>query len=572
MLPMIVTANLARGAVSLSRRKVIVKRLSSIQNFGAMDVLCTDKTGTLTQDRVVVLRHLNVNGEDDESIFEYAFLNSHFQTGLKNLLDRAVLEYKDPAQTKELAQRYSKRDEVPFDFGRRRMSVIVHEVHNGRDLLLCKGAVEEVLAVCSFARLGGQVVALTDAVRQRANHLRDELNQEGLRLIAVASKVVDSQPDKQYSVDDESDLVLCGYVAFLDPPKDTAAPALQALAQHGIQVKILTGDNELVARKVCAAVGLADPPTLLGTAVDEMSDVELEKAAEETILFAKLTPPQKARVIQALKRKQHTVGFLGDGINDAPALREADVGISVDTGADIAREAADVILLEKSLLVLERGVTIGRSTYGNIIKYIKMAASSNFGNMFSVVGASSLLPFLPMMPLQLLVQNLLYEISQAGIPFDRVDEEYLERPRKWQVNDIGRFMLYLGPVSSLFDFTTFALLWFVFGYIGGTAESVALFQTGWFIEGLLSQTLIIHLIRTARMPFVQSRAAWPLLLLTLGVMAAGIVIPYTVLGDVLGMRPPPASYFPFLVGTLLAYCALMQVVKSWYIGKFGNWL
>jgi Mg2+-importing ATPase len=570
MLPMILTANLARGAVALARPQVIVKRQSAIQNFGAMDVLCTDKTGTLTQDRVVLLLHLGVNGDEDEEVFEYAFLNSHFQTGLKNLLDRAVLEHEDLIQTRGLTERYLKCDEVPFDFQRRRMSVIVHEVFRGRDLLLCKGAVEEVVAVCDFARTEGRVVPLTEEVRARALQLRTGLNEDGLRVIAVACKEVESRPGKQYGVADEAGLILCGYIAFLDPPKETAGPALDALRRQGVAVKILTGDNELVARKVCKDVGLVPARTLLGGTIDAMSDAELARAVEETTLFAKLTPPQKARVIGALKRQGHTVGFLGDGINDAPALREADVGISVDTGADIARESADIILLKKSLLVLERGVTVGRATYGNIMKYIKMAASSNFGNMISVLGASLWLPFLPMLPLQLLIQNLLYDLSQAAIPFDGVDEDYLERPRKWQVGDVGRFMLYIGPVSSPFDFTTFALLWFVFGAC--TVDSQALFQTGWFIEGLLSQTLIIHLIRTARVPFVQSRAAWPLTLLTLAVMMAGVAIPFTPLGAAVGLVPLPWEYFPWLAGTLLAYCVLTQAVKGWYVRKFGMWL
>jgi Mg2+-importing ATPase len=570
MLPMIVTANLARGAVTLSRRQVIVKQLAAIQNFGAMDVLCTDKTGTLTQDRVVLLRHLNVNGEDDEEVFEYAYLNSYFQTGLKNLLDVAVLEHRDLVRTTGLTDRYVKCDEVPFDFSRRRMSVVVHEVFKGRDLLLCKGAVEEVVSVCTHARVLGRVVELTDDVRDRASRLRTELNESGLRVIAVAYKQVDSRPEKQYGVADEADLVLCGYVAFLDPPKESAGPALDALRRHGVAVKILTGDNELVARKVCADVGLAAPATLLGPALDALSDAELEGAAEQTTLFARLTPPQKARVIQALKRRGHTVGFLGDGINDAAALREADVGISVDSGTDIARESADIILLEKSLLVLEKGVRVGRQTYGNIIKYIKMAASSNFGNMFSVLGASLWLPFLPMLPLQLLIQNLLYDLSQTAIPFDEVDPEFLAAPRRWQVGDVARFMLFVGPVSSVFDFTTFALLWYVFA--ANAPEHQALFHTGWFIEGLLSQTLIIHLIRTARVPFLQSMAAPALMLTTLLVMAAGILIPYSPLGAVAGLVPPPGTFFPWLAGTLFAYCALTQAVKVWYIRRFGTWL
>jgi Mg2+-importing ATPase len=570
MLPMIVTANLARGAIAMSRRKVIVKKLHAIQNFGAMDVLCTDKTGTLTQDRVVLIQHLDVVGAECEEVFEAAFLNSHFQTGLKNLLDRAVLEHENLVETRELARRYIKCDEVPFDFHRRRMSVVVHEVFKGRDLLICKGAVEEMLGVCTSVRIAGEVVALTDAVRARALQVVLGLNEDGLRVIAVAIKQVDSQPNKQYGIPDESNLTLVGYVAFLDPPKETAAPALAALAAHGVAVKILTGDNELVSRKVCHDVGLSPPPAVLGCQVDLMSDTELEEVAEKAVLFAKLTPPQKARIIAALKRRGHTVGFLGDGINDAPALREADAGVSVDTAADIAREAADIILLEKNLMVLEEGVLLGRQTYGNTIKYIKMTASSNFGNVFSVLMASVWLPFLPMLAIQLLIQNLLYDISQTAIPFDTMDEEYSRLPRKWEVGDLGRFMILIGPISSVFDLTTFALMFFLFG--ANNPDAQGLFQSGWFVEGLLSQTLIIHMIRTAKVPFFQSTAAPPLLVLTLCIMAVGVAIPFTELGSAVGLLPLPAAYFPWLAGTLLAYCLLTQVVKRWYIRKFGVWL
>jgi Mg2+-importing ATPase len=570
MLPMIVTANLARGAIAMSRHKVIVKKLPAIQNFGAMDVLCTDKTGTLTQDRVVLIRHIDVDGDTCQDVFEYAYLNSHFQTGLKNLLDRAVLEHAHEEKVQELAKRYLKYDEVPFDFQRRRMSVVVHEVFKGRDLLICKGAAEEVLAVCSEARVGDRVVPLTDDVREKAMGLRTVMNEDGLRVIAVAVKQVWSQHDKQYGVADENQLTLVGFVTFLDPPKETAAPAIAALARHGVAVKILTGDNELVTRKVCHEVGLSAPRTLLGQEVEALSDSNLETAAEETVLFAKLNPAQKARIIAALKRRGHTVGFLGDGINDAPALREADVGVSVDTAADIARESADIILLEKSLLVLEEGVQLGRQTHGNTIKYIKMAASSNFGNVFSVLVASVWLPFLPMLAIHLLIQNLLYDVSQIGIPFDCTDAEYLEKPRKWQIDDLARFMIFIGPISSVFDLTTFAVMYFVFG--ANTPEHQALFQSAWFVEGLLSQTLIIHMIRTAKLPFIQSTASPPLLTLTLLVMAVGVAIPFTSLGAAVGLVPLPMAYFPWLAGTLLCYCLLTQLVKRWYIRKFGMWL
>jgi Mg2+-importing ATPase len=570
MLPMIVTANLARGAVAMARRKVIVKRLNAIQNLGAMDVLCTDKTGTLTRDKVVLLEHLDINGDRDERVFAYAFLNSYYQTGLKNLLDVAVLEHEDLGASEGLTGRYLKYDEVPFDFDRRRMSVIVHEVLQGRDLLICKGAVEEVLAVCGAAQIGETIVPLTGPIRARAIELCTGMNRDGLRVIAVASKEVVSMAGRQYGIDDEADMVLDGFMAFLDPPKESAAPAIAALEAHGVAVKILTGDNDLVARKVCHDVGLEASEMLLGVAVEAMSDAELAEASERVTLFAKLSPTQKARIIRALQSRGHTVGFLGDGINDAPALRDADVGISVDTGADIARESSDIILLEKSLMVLEEGVVVGRATFANILKYIKMAASSNFGNMLSVLIASVWLPFLPMLPLQLLLQNLLYDLSQTATPFDNVDEEYLAKPRRWQVTDIGRFMVCIGPISSIFDLTTFGLLWFVFG--ARTVEGQALFHSGWFVEGLLSQTLIIHLIRTAKVPLFQSRAAAPLMLLTLVIMAAGIAIPFTRLGAAVGMEPLPLAYFPWLAATLIGYCVLTQMVKGWYLRTYRTWL
>jgi len=570
MLPMIVTANLARGAIAMSRHRVIVKRLQAIQNLGAIDVLCTDKTGTLTQDKVVLIQHIDVEGKECETILELAYLNSYFQTGLKNLLDRAVLEHEDLTQTRDLTTRYVKCDEIPFDFVRRRMSVVVHEVCEGRDLLICKGAVEEVLSVCSDVRVGDQVVPLSEPLKKRILSLRDDMHHDGLRVIAVAVKQVWSLPGRSYGVNDEDQLHLAGYIAFLDPPKESAAPALNALRQHGVDVKILTGDNELVAQRVCKEVGMPHLRTLVGSQVEALSERELEEAAETTNIFARLNPLQKARIIAALKRRGYTVGFLGDGINDAPALREADAGISVDTAADIAKESADIILLEKSLMVLEEGVLFGRQTYGNTIKYIKMAASSNFGNVFSVLVASYWLPFLPMLPIHLLIQNLLYDISQIGIPFDRMDDEYLTKPRQWRISDLGRFMVLIGPISSVFDITTFLVMYHVFH--ARTPELQALFQSGWFVEGLLSQTLIIHMIRTAKVPFLQSTAAPPLLLLTLGVMAIGIMIPFTRFGQFAGMVPLPAAYFPWLIATLLCYCLVTQLIKQLYIRRFGTWL
>lgn len=570
MLPMIVTANLARGAVALAKRKVIVKRLQAIQNLGAMDVLCTDKTGTLTQDKVVLIQHLDLEGRECEEVLEYAFLNSYFQTGLKNLLDRAVLEHEDLTETRELTQRFVKCDEIPFDFQRRRMSVVVHETFTGRDLLICKGAVEEILNVCTEAKVGDATIPLDDSVREEVLRQRTAMNEDGLRVIAVAIKEVSSYPNKQYGIGDEDRLKLLGFIAFLDPPKESATPAIAALAKHGVTVKILTGDNDLVAKKVCRDVGLATPHCLLGYQIDAMTDEELEQAVDETTLFAKLNPSQKARIIEALQRRGHTVGFLGDGINDAPALRSADSGISVDTAADIAKESADIILLEKSLMVLEEGVLMGRQTYGNTIKYIKMTASSNFGNVFSVLVASVWLPFLPMLAIHLLIQNLLYDISQIGIPFDRMDEEYLEKPKKWQVKDLARFMICIGPISSIFDITTFCLMYYIFA--ANTVEMQSLFQSGWFIEGLLSQTLIIHMIRTRKIPFFQSVASMPLMLLTTVVMAIGVVVPYSPIGRAVGLVPLPWSYFPWLIVTLLAYCLLAQCIKVLYIRRFETWL
>ncbi len=565
MLPMIVTANLGRGAIAMSEKKVIVKNIDSIQNFGAMDVLCTDKTGTLTQDRIVLEMHLDIEGEENDEVLEFAYLNSFYQTGLKNLLDVAVLEHIELHQALKVEHTFRKIDEIPFDFARRRMSVVVEEASHHHELI-CKGAVEEILQVCTRVKLNNQILLMNEAIRHQVNRLKQDLNEDGLRVIAVAYKEL---PLDQvvYSVADEQDLILLGFIAFLDPPKDSAAAAIAVLAHNGIQVKILTGDNEIISRKICKDVGLYVHHMLLGDEIEALSDRELADLAETTTVFAKLSPLQKARIIQVLRRKGHVVGFLGDGINDAAALREVDVGISVDTAVDIAKESADIILLEKSLLVLEAGVNEGRRTFGNIVKYIKMGTSSNFGNMFSVLGASALLPFLPMQPVQILVNNLLYDFSQTGIPFDHVDPEYLEKPRKWQVGEIQRFMLYIGPMSSIFDYTTYALMWFVFG--ANTVEEQALFQTGWFVESLLTQTLIVHIIRTAKIPLLQSWPSLPMLLVTLTIMAVGIYLPFSPVGPGLGFVHLPASYFPWLVLILSSYCVLTQLMKTWFVRKYG---
>ncbi|MCL6433813.1 MAG: magnesium-translocating P-type ATPase [Leptolyngbyaceae cyanobacterium HOT.MB2.61] len=567
MLPMIVTANLARGAVVMADQKVVVKRLNAIQNFGAMDVLCTDKTGTLTQDKIILERHLDIYGQDDETPLKYGYLNSYYQTGLKNLLDAAVLEHGEMNLVPNLHQQYQKVDEVPFDFIRRRMSVIVEE--QGQHLLICKGAVEEIVNLCTQAYSEGDIVPLTGALHQQALQVTRQLNEDGLRVIAVAYRQF-SEPKSAYSAQDEFNLTLVGYLAFLDPPKDSAEAAIAALQTHGVNVKVITGDNDLVTRKVCREVGLYVHHTLLGHEVEQMSDQELGDMVETTTVFAKMSPLQKARIIQILKRKGHTVGYLGDGINDAAALRDADVGISVDTAVDIAKESADIILLEKSLMVLERGILEGRRTFANILKYLNMTASSNFGNVFSVMGSSAILPFLPMQPIHLLIQNLLYDISQVTIPFDQVDREFLERPQKWNVPNIGRFMIFIGPISSIFDYATYGLMWFVFG--ANTPEQASLFQSGWFVEGLLSQTLIIHMIRTAKVPFFQSTAALPVIVTTGIIMAIGIAVPFTAFGASVGMMPLPFSYFPWLIAILGSYCVLTQTIKVWYIRKFGKWL
>ena len=569
MLPMIVTSTLAKGAVLLARKKVVVKRLDAIQNLGAMDILCTDKTGTLTQDKIALERHIDAIGRPSDEVLNFAYLNSHYQTGLKNLLDRAVLDHVELPTELRLEQDYSKIDEIPFDFERRRMSVVVSERDHHHELI-CKGALEEVLAACTRVRIsngrGPQELPLDAAMLARVQRVTLELNDEGLRVVAVAMKEIPPE-QSAYSVADEADLTLVGYIAFLDPPKESTAPALEALAGHGVGVKVLTGDNERVTARVCSQVGLSADRVLVGTQVESMDDATLARAVEQHQVFAKLNPLHKERIVRALRANGHVVGFMGDGINDAPALRAADIGISVDSAVDIAKEAADIILLEKSLMVLDEGVVEGRSTFCNMLKYIRMTASSNFGNVFSVLVAGAFLPFLPMLPLQLLVQNLLYDMSQTGIPFDTVDPELVTRPLKWNPADIGRFMVFFGPISSVFDLTTFAVMWWVFS--ADTVAEQTLFQSGWFVVGLLTQTLIVHMIRTPKLPFVESRAAAPLMATTLAVMVVGIALPMGPLADYFKLQPLPPAYFLWLAGILLGYCVLTTVMKRYYIRRFG---
>jgi Mg2+-importing ATPase len=561
MLPMIVSVCLSKGAIAMSRKKVIVKRLNAIQNFGGMDVLCTDKTGTLTEDRVVLMRHCNVAGRETDEVLLDGYLISHFQTGLKNLLDTAILDSSD-FHGKVLVEKYKKLDEIPFDFTRRMMSVMV-ETPEGKPILLTKGAPEEIFHQCSHFELDGKLSPMDPGLMKG---LRDEyasLSSDGFRVLAVAVKEL---PGKQScSKEDECDLVLKGYVAFLDPPKGTAAIAIQALHKHGVGVKILTGDNDLISRKVCRDVGLEPDPMLLGEAVEKMSDAELADAAEKTTLFARLTPAHKQRIVHLLRSKGHVVGFMGDGINDAPALHAADIGISVDTAVDIAKESADLILLEKDLMVLDGGVIEGRKVFANILKYIRMGASSNFGNMFSVLGASAFLPFIPMAPIQILTNNMLYDFSQVPIPTDAVDEEQVARPRPWDVGEIKRFILCIGPISSIFDYTTFFVMLYLFKC--WDPSRAPLFQTGWFVESLMTQTLIIHIIRTNKIPFLQSCASWSLTLTTLAIMAFGAWLPCSPLASSLGLVHLPGLYWPILLATLLAYSGLTQAIKVGLLWK-----
>jgi Mg2+-importing ATPase len=562
MLPMIVTVNLAKGAMALSREKVIVKRLNAIQNFGAMDVLCTDKTGTLTQDRIILKRHLDIFGEDFERVLEFAYLNSHFQSGLRNLLDVAVLQHAELQERLAPQHVFTKIDEIPFDFERRRLSVVV-EQEDGARLLICKGAVEEIFTVSTWYESENASGALDPSHLESAQEETARLNADGFRVIAVAYKEV-SREQHVFTAADETGLTLLGYIAFLDPPKDSAASAIADLGKAGISVKILTGDNEIVTRKVCHDVGLQIDGLALGADVDAMDDETLAMRAPGITVFAKLSPSQKARVVSALRRCGHVVGYLGDGINDGPALKAGDVGISVDTATDIARESADIILLEKSLAVLNDGVLEGRKVFANILKYIRMGASSNFGNMFSVLGASVFLPFLPMTPIQILTNSLLYDFSQTAIPTDNVDEDFLEEPRKWNIGGIARFMLYLGPVSSIFDYATFMFMLLAFD----AWEKPQLFQTGWFVESLFTQTLVIHIIRTRKIPFIQSRASGALIMTTIIVCLIGAALPYSALAPVFGFTPLPWSYWPVIGLFLVSYAILAHLAKTAYFERF----
>lgn len=570
MLPMIVTTNLAKGAVALANKKTIVRRLESIQTFGEMDVLCTDKTGTLTQDNIQITRFINAEGNEDLNVLIFAYLNSSFQTGMKGVIDRAIITKAEEANLTDKIKHITKVDEIPFDFERRRLSVLLTE-DNQQHELVTKGAIQEIFDVCTKVRIKGQDVEFTQKHKDELKKLASELNEDGMRDLAVAYKVDVTKPG-EFSVADESDMTLIGLLGMYDPPKETAADALKLLKEQGIAIKVLTGDNPIVTARICELVGLDGSKMILGSDLDKIDDAKLNIMVEETTVFCKLTPLQKERVVNALRIK-HTVGYMGDGINDAPALHAADVGISVDTAVDIAKAAADIILLEKDLHILATSVTEGRKIFGNIVKYIKMTSSSNFGNMLSVLVASAFLPFLPMIPLQILLLNLIYDISQIAIPWDNVDASYLLKARKWDASSIRRFMLIIGPTSSVFDIATFLLLWFVFGYNKvGDPNLVRLFQTGWFIESLLSQTLIIHLIRTEKIPFIQSRASWQVLLMTTLLMTIGIILPFSPINGAISMAALPPAYFGYLTILLLGYGTLLQITKYFYIRTFKQWL
>ena len=596
MLPMIVTTCLAKGAVSMSKKQTIVKNLNSIQNFGAMDILCTDKTGTLTQDKVVLEYHLNVNGEDDTRVLRHAYLNSYFQTGYKNLMDLAIIHKTEEMEAEDsrlldLSETYIKVDEIPFDFKRRRLSTVVQD-KTGKTQMVTKGAVEEMLAICSFAEYDGKIKPLSDEVRSHILKTVDRLNDKGFRVLAIAQKSNPS-PVEAFSAKDECNMVLLGYLAFLDPPKESTVSAIRALKNHGVLTKILTGDNEKVTRTICKQVGLQVRNMLLGSDIERMTDEELAKAAEATEVFAKLTPDQKSRIVAVLRENGHTVGFMGDGINDAAAMKSSDIGISVDTAVDIAKESADIILLEKDLMVLEQGIIEGRKTYANMIKYIKMTASSNFGNMFSVLAASALLPFLPMESVHLIFLNLIYDLSCTAIPWDNVDEEFIAKPRKWDASSVGNFMLWIGPTSSIFDFLTYIFMYFIIcpffvskgilfndlpAHFSGAelaamqSQYIGMFQAGWFVESMWSQTLVIHMIRTRKLPFLQSRASAPVTLLTLTGIAVLTMIPFTGLGKLLGFTALPGLYFAYLIPCILLYMVLATSLKKAYVRHYGQLL
>jgi len=557
MLPMMVAINLSKGAIAMSKKKVIVKRLSSIQNFGAIDILCADKTGTLTMNEIILEKHCDVLGRENEDVLRYAYINSFYQTGLKDLLDQTILKHE-----RLLVEQFKKIDEVPFDFSRRIMSVVV-EVNNNRTLI-SKGAPEEIFKRCIKYELNGKVFEINDKVLSSLKREYDNLSSEGFRVLAVAYKDTGNRK-KMFSRNDEKDLILKGYVAFLDPPKPSARQIILELKKLGIEIKILTGDNDLVAKKICNDVGLNVKGLLIGNQIENLSDEKIQEVVETTTVFARLSPSQKERIIRALRRNKHIVGYLGDGINDAPAIKASDVGISVNNAVDIAKESADIILLQKSLMVLQEGIIEGRRTFGNILKYVKMGSSSNFGNMLSMTGGSIFLPFLPMEPIQILLNNFLYDLSQIAIPTDEVDKEYILKARPWNVDYIKKFMVIIGSISSLYDFLTYGVMLFIFH----ASKNPELFHTGWFIESLCTQTFVIHVIRTGKIPFIESKPSRFLILTSVLIVATAILIPFSPLAKSFGFVAPPPLYFLILFLMVSTYLLLVQLVKKWFIKKYG---
>lgn len=569
MLPVIMTSTLAKGAVTMSKKKTIVKRLGAIQAFGEMDILCTDKTGTLTQDKIVLEKYMNAIGEEeDHRVLKHAFLNSYFQTGLKNLIDVAIINRAEKEKMDFLKGKYKREDEIPFDFSRRRMSVVLRD-EQGKRQLITKGAVVEMLSICSFIEINGQVVPIDISLKQQAMHIYEKYNQEGLRVLAIAQKN-EIHAVEEFGIHDEKDMVLIGFIGFLDPPKESAKTAIAALRQHGVRTVVLTGDSEGVAVHVCEKVDINTENRVTGAQIEAMTDEELKEVCEKCNLFSKLSPFQKQRIVNLYQENGHTVGYMGDGINDSPPLKASDVGISVDTAVDIAKETADIILLEKDLNVLEEGVIEGRKTFANISKYIKMATSGNFGNMLSVMIASICLPFLPLLPLHILIQNLLCDFAQLGMPFDHVDEEYILKPKKWETKSIKRFMFSLGTISSILDVACFAVLWFVFQF--NNIEKESLFQNGWFIFGIISQTLIIHMIRTNKIPFIQSKASKQLTISTLAITIIALIIGFTNLSTIFDLATLPITYFLWLSILMVAYACIIQLYKTIYIKKYKEWL
>lgn len=564
LLPVILSSSLAKGAVNMAKKETIVKKLNSIQSFGAMNILCTDKTGTLTQDKIVLEKYLNINGEEDEEVLKYAFINAYFQNGLEGSIDKAIVKKIKQEKLYKISKEYKRIDEIPFDFSRRCLSVIVS--NGDQKTMITKGAVEEILSKCISMEYKGQVSSMKLEDRRRLEEIAKNLNQDGLRIIAICKKTI-MREQEDYTVKDENKMTLVGFVGFLDPPKSSAKEEIKRLNKDGIRVIVLTGDNEYVTKAICKEVDINTDRIVLGNQIEKLSDTALQRLLKKTNVFAKLSPIQKSRIVQTLEKAGNVVGYMGDGINDAPSLNSAEVGVSVDTAVDITKETADIILLRKNLNVLTDGVIEGRKTFSNLLKYIKIAVSSNFGEVISVMIASLLLPFFPLTPIQLLVQSLLYDLGQLSLPYDNVDKEYIQKPRKWDMKSIKKFMYYMGPTSSIFDLVVFALLWFAFGI-----RTAALFQTTWFCYGIVSTMMGLHVIRSSKRPFLETHASIAVYATTILISIVTLLIPFTPLGSIIGLVPIPLIYIVVILGVSFLYCMLASFVKKIYIKKYGEWL